>query len=168
MFEKINWNYIYNINQIPNKLKTSNTASHLQQTDNIEALESDYLYFKLSQIENAGNGLYTAIDIFKGETISLFKGEILTDKEAEKRVELKNDRYFINLLDGSIMDSMNTDCFAKYANDAEGFGANGFKNNAKITLDDDDKVCIKATKTISSGEEIFCSYGKSYWKKHSH
>ena len=147
-------------------LKTTTTTDHFLPTDQIEALESDYLYFKCSQIENAGDGLYTAIDIFKGETISLFKGEILTDIEAEKRVELKNDQYFISLLDGSIMDSMHTHCFAKYANDAEGLGITSFKNNAEITLDEDDEVCIKATKTISSGEEIFCSYGKSYWKKH--
>lgn len=148
-------------------MKTAISEAHYQQTDSIEALESDYLYVELSQIENAGKGLYTAIDIYKNETIALFRGEIITNKEAEKRVEQKADRYFINLLDGSIMDCMHTDCFAKYANDAEGIGNNSFKNNAEITLDDEDKVCIKATKTISAGEEIFCSYGKPYWKKHS-
>ena len=142
------------------------TEEHYQQADTIEALESDYLYFELSQIEDAGNGLYTAIDIYENEIIALFKGEIITNQEAKKRGDQKKDRYFINLLDGSIMDSMNTNCFAKYANDAEGFPSTPFKNNSKITLDDDDNVCIKATKTISSGEEIFCSYGKSYWKKH--
>jgi len=148
-------------------LKTSPAEKHYLQTDAIEALESDYLYFELSQIENAGNGLYTAIDIYKNETISLFKGEIITNKEAEERVKQKKDRYFINLLDGSIMDSMDTDCYAKYANDAEGIANSGFKNNAEITLDDEDNLCLKATKNISSGEEIFCSYGKAYWKKHS-
>lgn len=153
-------------NQTPENLKTSITKEHYQQNDKIEALEADYLYFELSQIENAGKGLYTAIDIYENEIISLFKGEIISNKEAKKRVEQKNDRYFINLLDGSIMDSMYTNCYAKFANDAEGIANNSFKNNAKISLDDDDNVCIKATKSISSGEEIFCSYGKSYWKKH--
>ncbi len=148
-------------------MDTSFTEEHYQQVDTIEALESEYLYFELSQIDNAGNGLYTAIDIYKNETISLFKGEIITDREAEERVKQMKDRYFINLLDGSIMDSMNTDCYAKYANDAEGIPNSGFKNNAEITLDDDDNLCIQATENISSGEEIFCSYGKAYWKKHS-
>ena len=138
-----------------------------QQTDNIEALESDYLYFEPSQIENAGNGLYTAIDIYKNEIISIFNGEIITNKEAEKRIKQKIDRYFINLLDGSIMDCMHTDCFAKYANDAEGIANDRFKNNAEIALDEDDNVCIRATETIFSGQEIFCCYGKSYWEKHS-
>ena len=148
-------------------MKTPKTKAYYQQTNTIEALESDYLYIKPSQIENAGNGLYTAIDIYKNETISLFKGKIITNKEAKKRVKQHKDNYFINLLDGSIMDSMDVDCFAKYANDAEGISNNSFKNNAKITLDDDENVCIKAIKAITSGQEIFCSYGKPYWKKHN-
>ena len=64
------------------------------------------------------------------------------------------------------LDSMNIDCFAKYANDAEAFSKLEFKNNSKITLDDDDNVCIVATKKIKSQQEIFCSYGVKYWKKH--
>ena len=132
----------------------------------IEAPESDYLYIQDSQITNAGKGLFTAIDIYPNEIISLFKGEILTDNEAQKRVSEGNDRYFINMLDGSILDSMNVDCFAKYANDAEAFSKLEFKNNSKITLDDDDNVCIVATKKIKSQQEIFCSYGVKYWKTH--
>ena len=132
----------------------------------IEAPESDYLYIQDSQIPNAGKGLFTAIDIYPNEIISLFKGEILTDEEAQKRVSEGNDRYFINMLDGSLLDSMNVDCFAKYANDAKAFSKSAFKNNSKITLDDDDNVCIVATKKIKSQQEIFCSYGAKYWKKH--
>ena len=132
----------------------------------IEAPESDYLYIQDSQITNAGKGLFTAIDIYPNEIISLFKGEILTDEEAQKKVSEGKDRYFINMLDGSILDSMNVDCFAKYANDAEAFSKLEFKNNSKITLDDDDNVCIVATKKINSQHEIFCSYGVKYWKKH--
>ncbi|MGK0323818.1 MAG: hypothetical protein ACJAR4_001863, partial [Psychroserpens sp.] len=66
------------LNETPENLKTSNTKAYYQQINTIEALESDYLYIQPSQIEKAGNGLYTAIDIFKNETISLFKGEIIT------------------------------------------------------------------------------------------
>ena len=132
----------------------------------IEAPESDYLYIQDSLIPNAGKGLFTAIDIYPNEIISLFKGEILTDEEAQKRVSEGNDRYFINMLDGSLLDSMNVDCFAKYANDAEAFSKLEFKNNSKITLDDDNNVCIVATKKIKSQQEIFCSYGVKYWKKH--
>lgn len=132
----------------------------------IEAPESDYLYIEPSQIQNAGKGLFTAIEIYKYEVISIFKGEILTEIEAKNRVENGDDRYFINMIDGTIMDSMNVDCFAKYANDAEAFENSEFKNNSKITLDDNNNVCVIATKNIKSNNEIFCSYGKKYWRKH--
>lgn len=132
----------------------------------IEAPESDYLYKGQSQIPNAGQGLFTVIDIYKDETIALFKGELLSDLEAKTRAEAGNDGYFINLLDGSILDSKNVECFAKYANDAEGSSASKFKNNARITLDLNDHVCIEALRNIRANEELFCSYGKDYWKKH--
>ena len=57
--------------------------------------------------------------------------------------------------------------FAKYANDAEGLVPSKFKNNARITLDLNDNVCIEALRNIKANEELFCSYGKSYWKKFS-
>ncbi len=132
----------------------------------IEAAEADYLYIQPSQIPGSGNGLFTAIKIYKDEIIAVFKGEILTDAQAKLRVQNHKDQYFINMLDGSIMDSIKTKCFAKYANDAEGITKSDFKNNAKIALDDNEQVCIIAKRNLKTGEEIFCSYGKRYWKKH--
>lgn len=136
------------------------------QNNTIESAESDYLYKALSQLPNSGNGLFTAINIYKDETISIFKGKILTDSQAKKTVLNGKDQYFINMLDGTIMDSMNTPCFAKYANDVNGSFDSEFKNNAKIGLDEENNVCVIAIRKIVSGEEIFCSYGKKYWKKH--
>ncbi len=140
--------------------------------DEIDAPEFAYLTIATSQLPNSGNGLITSININKDEIIALFKGEILGDDQAKLRAEKGQDQYFINLLDGSILDSKKIKCFAKYANDADGFSISypktpGFKNNAKIGLNDDKKVCLIATRNIKSGEEIFCSYGKRYWKKHS-
>jgi hypothetical protein len=132
----------------------------------IDAKEEDYLYIQKSQIENSGNGLFTAIKIYKEEIISIFKGKIITNTEAESIVEHNDDKYFINLLDGTILDSNTVDCFAKYANDSNGFIKSKYKNNSKITLDESNNVCLVATKNIKSNEEIFCSYGKRYWKKH--
>ncbi|WP_298136908.1 SET domain-containing protein-lysine N-methyltransferase [Flavobacterium sp.] len=137
----------------------------------IDAKEVDYLYIQTSQLPNSGKGLFTAIAIYKDEIVSVFKGEILSDCEAANRVQNNDDQYFMNLLNGSILDCKNTDCFAKYANDANGFSIpklrNSFKNNTKITLDENGNVCLIATRKIKSGEEIFCDYGKRYWKKHS-
>jgi SET domain-containing protein len=131
-------------------------------TYKIDADEQDYLYVKQSQIENAGNGLFTAIPIYKDEVICLFKGEYLSNEEALKRALIGEDRYFINMLQGGIMDSMHTSCFAKYANDVVG---TTYKTNSKISLDEHDNVCIVATRRIQEGEEILCSYGKRYWSK---
>jgi uncharacterized protein len=136
--------------------------------DTIDAKEEDYLYLALSQIPSAGKGLFVSIPIYKDEVISLFKGEVLSTSEAERRALLGEDAYFINQLDGSILDSMHTHCFAKYANDPLASGAkiekSGFKVNADISMDDDDNICLIAKRNIKVGEEVFCSYGKKYWK----
>ncbi len=136
-------------------------------TYKIEAKEPDYLYIKESQIPGSGNGLFTAIPIYKDEVISIFKGKILSDKEAQYRVTNGEDGYFINMPDGTILDSMKVNCFAKYANDALGFVKTKFKNNSRITLDENGNVCIVANRNILVGEEIFYSYGNKYWKKYS-
>ena len=135
-------------------------------TNKIDALESDYLYIAKSQLPASGNGLYTAINIYKDEIIAVFKGEILTDKQIALRIKKGEDKYFISMLNGSIMDSMKTKCFAKYANDAEGFSKSRYRNTGKITIDDEGNICIMAIRNIKQSEEIFCAYGKSYWKKH--
>ncbi len=139
---------------------------HLIDNNVIEAPEADYLYINPSQIAGAGKGLYTAIDIYKGEIISLFKGELLTHREVQNRVDKDQDKYFIELLDGTIIDSMKTKCFAKYANDARGVAGSAHKNNAQIALDEENRVGLIATRHIKAHQEIFCSYGKRYWRKH--
>jgi uncharacterized protein len=72
----------------------------------------------------------------------------------------------MNMIDGTILDCKNTKCFAKFANDAQVFEKIQFKNNAKITLNENGLVCLVATNNIKPQSEIFSSYGKKYWKKH--
>ena len=132
----------------------------------IDAPESDYLYIETSQLPNAGNGLYTAIAIFKDERIAVFKGKILNEAQSALVAANGQDQYFIVMPNGTIMDSMPVECYAKYANDADGLSGGPFKNNAKITLDDDGNICLLAIRNIKSGAEIFCGYGKQYWRKH--
>jgi uncharacterized protein len=134
--------------------------------DETALLESDFLYTQVSQIPNAGLGLFTAIKLYKDEEIAIFEGETLSQKEADKRAKNLEDQYFISLLNGKILDSKHVDCFAKFANDATSDTV-PFKNNAKITLNEVGKVCLIATKTIKANDEIFCSYGKAYWGKNN-
>jgi len=122
----------------------------------------EYLYTGASQITNAGDGLFTAIDIYKGEIISEFKGEVLTYQQSLERKKESGDDYFMDLPNGKVLDCKRTNGFAKYANDAEGFGAGPHKNNARIELVYA-KVCLVATKNIKANSEIFVGYGKNYW-----
>ncbi|MFN0276473.1 MAG: SET domain-containing protein-lysine N-methyltransferase [Chitinophagales bacterium] len=130
----------------------------------IAAEEKDYLFVQNSQILNAGRGLFSVIPIFKNEIIAIFKGRVLSAVQAETHAASGSGTYFINLPDGKTLDCKNTKCFAKYANDASGSGNTNFKNNAFITLTSNDKVCLAAIKKINPGEEIFCDYGKNYWR----
>ena len=136
-------------------------------SNKIDAPESDYLFIGISQLPLSGNGLFTAIDIYKDEIIAVFNGVVLTNKKAEAIALKGNNEYFMNLPNGRILDCKQTNGFAKYANDANGFGKSIFKNKAMITLDENANVCLIATSKIKIGEEIFCSYGKRYWKKHT-
>ena len=129
--------------------------------------EEEFLFTQKSQLPNAGMGLYTAIDIYRDEIVAIFHGEVLTERQITLRVGKGKDRYFINLLDGKIVDSMNTTCFAKYANDVRGSSKTTFRNNVKINIDDKNNVCLSSIRNIKAGDELFCSYGSRYWKKHS-
>ncbi len=139
-------------------------APEYELPESIDAAEADYLYVDSSAITGAGLGLFTAIAIYPNEIISLFKGEILTQEEANHRAERHQDDYFISLLDGTIMDSQYVDCFAKYANDAGAFGQTILKNNATITINEEGDVCLVASTDIAAGEEVYAGYGHRYWK----
>jgi uncharacterized protein len=128
--------------------------------------EGDYLYTNPSQLPNAGMGLYTAIPIYKDEVVALYKGKILTMPRARLLAKQGLDKFFIQLPNNTIMDSMEIACFAKYANDATAYPGATLKNNTKIALDDNSIPCLIATRNIKTGSEIFCSYGKKYWAKH--
>ncbi|MFA9212860.1 MAG: SET domain-containing protein [Candidatus Methylacidiphilales bacterium] len=129
----------------------------------IEAPEADYLYIKPSNILNAGNGLFTAINIYKNEIIAIYDGEIINQKELAKRTLNKENKYMMNLPNGSVFDTQNLAGFAKFANDANGTLPATFKNNAYITLNPKNQVCLVALKNIKSNQEILCDYGKNYW-----
>lgn len=140
----------------------------LPQPEIIHAPEADYLYVQASAISGAGKGLYTAIPIHRGEVIARYHGERLMATEAKERAARGADDYFVMLMNGSTLDGMHAECFAKYANDVEGPGTSQLRNNAVITLDDKGHPCVIATRTIKAGGEVYVGYGKEYWEKRSH
>ncbi len=134
--------------------------------DGIPLQEEDYLYTAISGLPGAGQGLFTAVTLYKDEVIAIYHGERLSTKEAAQRAEQGLDRYFMELPDGTTLDAMGVQGFAKFANDAQGSASTTLRNNAKIALDDSGQVCLRATRRIREGEEVLCSYGKRYWVRH--
>ncbi|MEO8066465.1 MAG: SET domain-containing protein [Flavobacteriales bacterium] len=134
--------------------------------DGIPLAEKEYLYTALSGLPGAGQGLYTAIPIYADEVIAIFHGERLSAKAAGARAAHGLDRYFMELPDGTTLDTMGVAGFAKFANDAQGSAGSALRNNAVIALDDGDRVCLRATRRIVAGKEVLCGYGKRYWQRH--
>ncbi len=133
----------------------------------------DYLLISDSTIPACGKGLFTLKRIKKGEKICQFGGRLIGNKEFSKILKaiekgnynLESANYYISLSSGLILDSYESDCYARYANDAEGFTKiDGFKNNA-IIIEGEDQVSayLQAKNDIPKGSEIFTAYGKSYW-----
>lgn len=135
----------------------------LPQAQAIEAPEADYLYVDTSRIAGAGLGLFTAIPIHRGEVVAVYTGERFSRKEARLRAIRGEDSYFVTLMGGDTLDSMHSDCFAKYANDVEGPATSLLRNNSVITLDDSGRPCVMATRRIPAGGEVYVAYGKPYW-----
>lgn len=134
--------------------------------DRIPLQEEDYLYTALSGLPDAGQGLFTAVPLYKDEVIAIFHGERLSAQEASDQAMQGLDRYFMELPDGTTLDAMDVPGFAKYANDAQGSPGNTLRNNAVIALNDSHRVCLRAARRIRAGEEVLCAYGKRYWQRH--
>lgn len=134
--------------------------------DSIPLKEEDYLFTAPSGLPGAGQGLFTAVTLYKDEVVAIFHGERLSAKDASERADQGLDRYFMELPNGITLDAMGVNGFAKFANDAKGSASTSLRNNAKITLDDNGQVCLRATRRIREGEEVLCGYGKRYWQRH--
>ncbi|HTF05047.1 MAG TPA: SET domain-containing protein [Bacteroidia bacterium] len=124
------------------------------------------LIVKKSRIKNAGKGLFTTSPIRKGDVIVEYKGEWMTWAKAMRRYD--NDitaaRYLFHISDKNTIDAQLTmDALARYANDAEGPGKTGLKNNSEYAIIKR-KPYIVASKNIGAGAEILVDYSGDYWE----
>lgn len=111
---------------------------------------------KRSTIKGAGLGLFATRTIKKGEIIEEYTGTVITAPSTSAKIFYK---YGILLDDGGIIDSGRTvDCFSRYIND----GRSSHRNNCEF-FEKSGRVYVKAIKTIKEGEELFVSYGSTYW-----
>lgn len=135
---------------------------------------------RTSQIQGGGLGLFAydprydrknkeKIVFRKGDLIAPYCGEIVLDDDVEHRYLAKDGHtivcpYMVRMEDGRLIDGALIRGPAVYGNDANGSQStkNLYKNNA--ILCEADEFGAYATKSIHQGEEVFVSYGKTYWE----
>ena len=118
-----------------------------------------HLAIRPSTIPNAGDGLFALKDFKKGEFISDYIGEELTQQNKDNRYgNTQQDiaPYAIKVSKNKIIDCACTRSIGSYANHKKG------NINASISVYMG-KAEIKASKNIKDGQEIFISYGRDYW-----
>ena len=112
-----------------------------------------------STINGAGEGLFATERIAADETIGFYRGEVLTLREA---VALKDRDYLMGGF-GPNAHVDARDAFAmpgRYVNDSfDASRLNARFDKSKATR----SARVVALRDIGDGEEIFASYGRSYW-----
>lgn len=125
-------------------------------------IPSKSLIIKPSLLPNAGKGLFTLVDIRKGDRIVEYKGRRRKWKDV-KHLDGHNG-YLLRLNRTTAIDAQPTlSAKGRYANDAMGLARlPGMRNNAEYLIYGD-RVYIEATRTIRKGEEVLVSYGREFW-----
>lgn len=125
------------------------------------ALLEKHLVVKNSTIPGSGLGLFTTIDIAKGDWIIEYKGRITTWKEVEYD---DTNMYLYTVNPKHVIDARRTlKSLARYVNDAKGLTRiKGITNNC-VYVNDGLRVYVEAIKNIPAGAELFVDYGKAYW-----
>jgi len=125
-------------------------------------IPSKSLVIKPSLLPNAGKGLFTRVDIRKGDRIVEYKGRRRKWKDV-KHLDGHNG-YLLRLSRTMAIDALPTlSALGRYANDAMGLTrVPGLRNNAEYLIYGD-RVYIEATRNIRKGEEVLVSYGREFW-----
>lgn len=97
----------------------------------------------------------------KGQTIGLYKGDVITKKTLDKRYDDKGTEFTAPYAidypgDGKVTDALCQRNFVALANDPHGTNA---RANAKVVNNR-----LKAIRNIWRGEEILWNYGTDYWE----
>lgn len=153
-------------------MKIIKKFSHFEALSTKYFRETKKLYVDTSTIPNSGYGLFTKVDFKEGEIICYFTGEMITFKQMEdieKSSPISRCSYFIDTenknTDKRILDVFNSNCMARFANDADGSDNDQFINNSLIGINNNKtRVYIYADRDIKAGEEILVSYGEDYWE----
>jgi SET domain-containing protein len=122
----------------------------------------DFLYVDNSNLVPGQKGLFTNKFLPKGTCIGKYYGEIISNREYQKRHELGLGLYGMSFK-GKIIDANNSDCILKYMNDANGLIKSHYFNNVKF-YEENDGVYAYTTRDVEANSELFAPYGENYWE----
>lgn len=113
-----------------------------------------------SLIKNAGDGLFATRTFFKGEVLGVYRGRVLSLLQAH---QLQDRDY---LMGGF---GINAHVDARFALNAEGRYVNDNFDTTKLNAEFEklkaERIAnVRATRDIQAGEEIYASYGETYWR----
>lgn len=138
--------------------------------DTLYIKESNLRLIQRDQLLNCiGKGLFTSITIRKGEIISDFVGEFITEVEGDSRTDAGVGGYQVKYERGCLLDCYKYlhVCKCSYANSPVNCfdthtGTNAI-SNATISIDyKRKKISLKATHDIGPDTEILFNYGPDY------
>jgi uncharacterized protein len=125
------------------------------------ALSKQKLKVKKSQLAGAGLGLFTRVDIPKGEQIAEYKGKLQRWRDVKHQDGVNG--YLLRVNRTHAINALPSRTPGRYANDASGIARErDLRNNAEYIVYGT-QCFIEAKRDIKKGEEILVSYGKEYW-----
>lgn len=101
-----------------------------------------------------GLGLFTKVPIKKGDCIIEYFGEIIDDKEANRR----GGKYLFQTSKNRHIDGKERTNTARYVN-------HSCRSNSEVDIIKG-RVFIYARRAIKPGEELLYDYGKEYWNEY--
>ena len=134
--------------------------SHVLGSNCTKIDEHGHLVVKDSHIKGAGRGLFAFEDICANATIAEYVGQDKTFMESWRTPRHKR-AYMVWVNMNLHIDAIDSfECAARYVNDIS--LSDPSQINARLVRINN-RVYVNALRPISKGEEIYASYGDSYW-----
>jgi len=121
-------------------------------------VSADHFHIMPSTIKNAGNGLFSKINLKPGDSIGEYTGKILTDEQTNSEPYVDSEYILWVCTDWNILGEGPLANHTRYINHSD-------KPNSRIVASTRwKKARIEVIKNITAGEEIFIDYGPDYWE----
>lgn len=119
--------------------------------------EEEHFEVKKSSVPGIGNGLFTKVNLKKGDHIGYYTGKVLTDDQAESDKYVESKYLLWICKDHWIFGEGKEASYTRYINHSS-------KPNIELVTSVRWKIArFRALKSIKAGEELFFDYGPEYW-----